>query len=293
MHKPTETVPPDERRVDTPGGRVFVRQIPGEDPPIVLMHGFPDDHRIYNKLLPQLSPRRAAAFDFLGYGRSDRPGAARFSPEDHASELTAVLDELGITRAVLVGHDASGPDAVFYTVAHPERIARLVLLNTIFGHQDSLTMPEMTRLFAEPELASLADDLVNDPGQRLWLLQRWGVQWELDADDPDGVAIQSILPQFFGDAAQPDALAAIRGWTAGLFGSLDRQDALINSGALRQLQVPVSIIFGERDRYLNPSLAAELSGLFKNPSLHLVQDATHYPQHDQPEVVADLLMRPT
>jgi pimeloyl-ACP methyl ester carboxylesterase len=293
MHKPTETVPPDERRVDTPGGRVFVRQIPGEDPPIVLMHGFPDDHRIYNKLLPQLSPRRAAAFDFLGYGRSDRPGAARFSPEDHASELTAVLDELGITRAVLVGHDASGPDAVFYAVAHPERVARLVLLNTIFGHQDSLTMPEMTRLFAEPELASLADDLVNDPGQRLWLLQRWGVQWELDADDPDGVAIQSILPQFFGDAAQPDALAAIRGWTAGLFGSLDRQDALINSGALRQLQVPVSIIFGERDRYLNPSLAAELSGLFKNPSLHLVRDATHYPQHDQPEVVADLLMRPT
>jgi pimeloyl-ACP methyl ester carboxylesterase len=126
-------------------------------------------------------------------------------------------------------------------------------------------MPEMTRLFAEPELASLADDLVNDPGQRLWLLQRWGVQWELDADDPDGVAIQSILPQFFGDAAQPDALAAIRGWTAGLFGSLDRQDALIDSGALRQLQVPVSIIFGEKDRYLNPSLAAELSGLFKIP----------------------------
>lgn len=205
MHKPpAETVSPDERRVDTPGGRVFVRQIPGEDPPIVLMHGFPDDHRIYNKLLPQLSPRRAVAFDFLGYGRSDRPDAARFSPEDHASEPTAV-------------------------------------------------------------------------------------QWELDADDPDGIAIRSILPQFFGDAAQPDALAAIRGWTAGLFGSLDRQDALIDSGALRQLQVPVSTIFGERDRYLNPSLAAELSGLFKNPSLHLVQDATHYPQHDQPEVVADLL----
>jgi haloalkane dehalogenase len=293
VHKPAETASPDERRVDTPGGRVFVRQIPGEDPPIVLMHGFPDDHRIYNKLLPQLSPRRAVAFDFLGYGRSDRPDAARFSPEDHASELTAVLHELGITRAVLVGHDASGPDAVFYTVAHPERVARLVLLNTIFGHQDSLTMPEMTRLFAEPELASLADDLVNDPGQRLWLLQRWGVQWELDADDPHGVAIQSILPQFFGDAAQPDALAAIRGWTAGLFGSLDRQDALIDSVALRRLQVPVSIIFGERDRYLNPSLAAELSGLFKNPSLHLVQDATHYPQHDQPEVVADLLKRST
>jgi hypothetical protein len=46
----------DERRVDTPEGRVFVRQIAGDDPPIVVMHGFPDDHRIYNKLLPRLAP---------------------------------------------------------------------------------------------------------------------------------------------------------------------------------------------------------------------------------------------
>lgn len=107
------TAPADERPVDTPKGRVFVRQIAGEDPALVLMHGFPDDHRIYDKLLPRLSPRRAVAFDFLGYGRSDRSDAAGFSPQEHGSQLTAVLDELGITRAVLVGHDPSGPDAVF------------------------------------------------------------------------------------------------------------------------------------------------------------------------------------
>jgi haloalkane dehalogenase len=283
---------PDARRIATPQGRVFVRQIPGDDPPIVLMHGFPDDHRIYNKLLPRLSPQRAVAFDFLGYGRSDRPDAAGLSPDEHGAELTAVLDELGITSVVLVGHDASGPDAVFYTVAHPERVAHLVLLNTIFGHQDSLKMPEMTRLFAEPELASLADDMVDDAGQRLWLLQRWGVQWELDSDDPDGLAMQSIVPQFFGDADQPEALAAIRAWTAGLFDSLEKQDALIDSGALRHLEIPVSIIFGERDRYLNPSLAAELAELFNNPSLQLVPDAGHYPQYDRPEVVAGYLKGP-
>jgi haloalkane dehalogenase len=279
----------DERLVSTPKGRVFVRQVSGEETPIVLMHGFPDDHRLYARLAPRLSPKRTVAFDFLGYGRSDRPDDPGFSPEEHGSQLTAVLDELGIGRAVIVGHDASGPDAVFYAVAHPERVAGLVLLNTAFGHQKSLRMPEMTRLFAEPELASLADDLVSDPNQRLWLLQRWAVQWEMDAADPDGLAVQSILPQFFGDAGQPDALAAIRGWTAGWLDSLDEQDALIDSGALRRLDLPVSIIFGERDRYLNPSLAAEISGLFSDPAFHLVPDAGHYPQYDQPEVVAGLL----
>ena len=166
------TAPSNELHVDTPQGSVFVRQVPGEDPPVVLMHGFPDDQRIYNRLLPHLSPRRAVAFDFLGYGRSGRSGAVGFSPEEHGSHITAVLDAFGISSAVLAGHDASGPDAVFYTVTNPGRVAHLVLLNTIFGHQNSLTMPEMTRLFAEPELTSLADDMISDAAQRLWLLQR-------------------------------------------------------------------------------------------------------------------------
>src|SRR5580704_10983272 len=195
----------NERLLDTPHGRVFVRDIPGEDPPIVLMHGFPDDHRIYDKLLPLLSPRRAVAFDWLGYGRSDRPDVAGFSSEDHGSELAAVLDELGIASAVLVGHDASGPDAVAFAVAHPERVAHLVLLNTVFGHLPSLPLPAMIRLFADPAFTPLADAMVNDEGQRLWLLQHTANQWGLDAIDLDGLAIRSILPQFYGDADQPDA----------------------------------------------------------------------------------------
>ncbi len=271
------------------GGSHYVLEYPGEDPPIVLMHGFPDDHRIYDKLLPLLSPRRAVVFDWLGYGRSDRPDRPRFTAEEHEAELAAVLDELGIARAVLVGHDASGPDAVAFAVAHPERVARLVLLNTILGHQSSLKLPEMIRLFADPAFTPLADAMVNDDAQRLWLLQHTAAEWRLGDLDPDGVAVRSILPQFFGDADQPDALVAIRAWTAGLFDALDEQDALINSGALRHLEVPVSIIFGKDDRYLDSALAAEIAGLFEDPSFHLIQGASHWPQHDQPEQVADLL----
>ena len=283
----------NERRVNTTHGSVFVRDIPGEDPPIVLMHGFPDDHRIYDKLLPQLSPRRAVAFDWLGYGRSDRPEAVGFSLEEHGSLLAAVLDDLGIGRAVLVGHDASGPDAVAFAVAHPQRLAHLVLLNTMFGHQPALQLPEMIRLLADPALTPLADAMFNDEGQRLWLLQHTADQWGLEAVDPDSLAIRSILPQFFGDANQPDALMAIRAWTGGLFDELFRQDEFIDSGAIGRLEVPVSIIFGVADRYLNPTLAAEIAGLFREPSLHLVQNASHWPQWNQPETVAELIRKAT
>src|SRR3954453_13944401 len=96
----------NERRVDTPNGRVFVRDMPGADPPIVLMHGFPDDSRIYDRLVPLLAPRRVVTFDFLGYGRSDRLAAAEaFDPE---GDLRLVIDALGLDHPTVVGHDASG-----------------------------------------------------------------------------------------------------------------------------------------------------------------------------------------
>jgi haloalkane dehalogenase len=271
------------------GGSLYVLDHAGEEPAIVLMHGFPDDHRVYDKVAPLLSPRRVVTFDWLGYGRSDRTDTVESSSDDHGSELKAVLDGLGIDRAVLVGHDASGPDAVAFAVAQPGRVAHLVLLNTISGHQPSLKLPEMIRLLADPAFAALADAMINDDAQRLWLLQYTAVQWDMDALDPDGIAVRSILPQFFGDTDQPNAIAAIRAWTAELFDALYSQDALSESGALQRLDVPVSIIFGEKDRYLTPTLGAEIAGLFTDPTVHMVQDAAHWPQHDQPEVVAELL----
>jgi haloalkane dehalogenase len=287
MTEPTQTA--RDGVVEMPNGSHFMREITGDGPPIILMHGFPDDHNIYEKLLPLLSPRRAVAFDWHGYGRSERSELGGFSLKEHVSELETLLDQLDIDRAVLVGHDASGPDAVAFAVAHPQRVAHLVLLNTMFGQLPSLELPEMIRLLADPDLIPFADAMINDEAQRLWLLQFTAEHWGMDALDPQGVAVQSVLPQFFGNSDQPDALAAIRAWTGGLFDSLNEQDKLVASGALADLEVPVSIIFGQSDRYLNPSLAREIAGLFTHPSLHVVPDASHWPQHDQPQVVADLL----
>ena len=277
----------NDRQISSPNGALYAREVLGEEPTIVLMHGYPDDHRIYSSLQPHLTPRRSIAFDFSGYGRSDRTSKAQVSYEDHEADLDAVLDELGIDRAVLVGHDGSGPDAVLYALDHPQRVAGVVLLNTFFGHRPSLKMPEMTRLFSDSQLVTLVDDMVNDPNQLLWLVQRWGNQLGLDSD----VVTNSILAQFFGDDHQSDALVSIRAWTATLHDGLSGQDNLIQSGTLRDLRGKVSLAFGEDDPYLGRTLAAELSALFEDASLHLVAEAGHYPQDDRPEIVAELIRR--
>ena len=77
----------NEHYVYQGGGSLYVLDYAGEEPAIVLMHGFPDDHRIYDKLAPLLSPRRVVTFDWLGYGRSDRIDKIGPSSDDHGSEL--------------------------------------------------------------------------------------------------------------------------------------------------------------------------------------------------------------
>jgi haloalkane dehalogenase len=82
----------------------------------------------------------------------------------------------------------------------------------------------------------------------------------------------------------------VRAWTAALFASLEQQDAHIAAGRLAALEVPVTLVFGAADNYLNPDLARQLAGLFRHADLHLVQSASHWPQWDQPAAVARLLL---
>ena len=210
-----------------PGGRLNVRDFPGVESALVVMHGFPDDSRIYDRLAPLLAPRRVLAVDWLGYGCSERAEPGPFDGAQHQRQLRAVLDSLEPGRVGLVAHDASGPDAIDFALGEPDRVGHLMLLNTYYGHAPALRLPEMIRLLADPGLAPLADAMMHDPNQRLWLLAHTSQQFGLDAADQRGVGTASIVPQFFGDKAQADALVAVRAWTAALFPALDQQDARI------------------------------------------------------------------
>src|SRR5258708_32982826 len=93
-----------------------------------------------------------------------------------------------------------------------KRVAHLVLLNTYYGSAPVLRFPEMIRLLADHRLAPLADAMLSDPDQRLWLLlhtrKRFG--YDTGSLDPHGVAATFVVPQFFGGSDQSDSLAAIR-----------------------------------------------------------------------------------
>ena len=103
-----------ENYVPREQGRVYARYYEGAGPAFVLMHGFPDNLHIYDDLIPYLvaGGRRVVAFDFLGFGASDKPSGATYGFKQQLGDFEVIVEVLGLGKIVPVGHDASGPAAI-------------------------------------------------------------------------------------------------------------------------------------------------------------------------------------
>lgn len=103
----------------------------GRGEPIVMVHGNPTWSFLYRKLVARLRPAyRCVAPDHLGFGLSERPAGWSYLPEDHAANLAALIDGLGLKGVTLMVQDWGGPIGLSYAVARPENVARIVIMNT-------------------------------------------------------------------------------------------------------------------------------------------------------------------
>ena len=94
----------------------------GSGPPVVLLHGYPDNLQIWSELATRLADHfEVIAFDWPGMGYSELwPGGT--TPFHMAERLHKILDELEIERASLVGMDMGGQPALVFAANYPERI---------------------------------------------------------------------------------------------------------------------------------------------------------------------------
>src|SRR6187551_695636 len=121
----------------------------GTDEPIVLVHGTPTWSFEYRHLISGLrADHRVIALDHLGFGLSERPADASYTPEAHAARFRAFVDGLGLTRFTLVVHDFGGPIVLPVALDDPGRVSRLVVLNSwmwSFADDPAPEMREMAR----------------------------------------------------------------------------------------------------------------------------------------------------
>ncbi|HEY8430489.1 MAG TPA: alpha/beta fold hydrolase [Sandaracinaceae bacterium] len=130
---PGELYPFRGRYFDVGGARMhYLDEGTGE--PVVMLHGNPTWSFYYRELVRALSPRyRCIVPDHVGMGPSDKPGDDRYeyTLERRVDDLGALLEHLGVERDVtLVLHDWGGMIGMAWAARRPERVARLVILNT-------------------------------------------------------------------------------------------------------------------------------------------------------------------
>ena len=267
--------------------RLYAREYGGSDPPIVLMHGFPDNLHLYDRLVAFLSPpRRVIVFDFLGWGLSDKPSGYAYSAANQEADLDAVINQLELANAVLVAHDASGPPAIDWARHHPNRVASLVLLNTYYSAMPTLRPPEAIFLFSTPLIRNVARPVSGLFNHLIFRRMYW---WQVGRFFRDADVRRQFVPLLYQQFdAMPSTRPAFFRLNEDLLPTIRSRTKAVSE--LQKFRRPVRIIFGASDPYLNEGVARKFHDLFPSSDLFLLPGARHFVQMDEPERVASLIL---
>lgn len=292
------TVPTDlevrcvEHHIPRGDGYIYAREYAGSAPAFVLLHGFPDNLHIYDLLIPHLvaAGRHVIAFDFLGFGASSKPKGAVYSFEQQLGDLEAVADFFKLLEIVPVGHDAGGTAAINFTLAHPDKVLALCLLNTFYAATPNLRIPELIELFAIPDLKALADAMAADAAQVTFLLAFQQGKFKQGASQHQIDTINDLVEpiirnNFFQKESALPAFAQMAGQA---FTQVQRNTERL--AELKGIDRPCTIIWGAGDEYLNSNLALDIAATIPGATVHNL-DAGHWPQLDAPQDVARLLLK--
>lgn len=154
------TWPYEPRWLFTDGIRIhYVDEGPRDGEPVVMLHGNATWSYLYRHFIRGLTEAgyRAIAHDQIGFGRSDKPQRqAEYSVQRHVKHFAALMDELALDGVTLVFHDWGGPIAFAWAVDHPERVKRLVVMNTFPGSlPEGERVPLPFKLFRVPVTGEL------------------------------------------------------------------------------------------------------------------------------------------
>jgi pimeloyl-ACP methyl ester carboxylesterase len=119
-------------RIQASAGRIYVDDVGISDCPVVFVHSLAGESLQWAEQLAHVRARGCGiAYDLRGHGRSDPPTDGDYSLEACADDLQAVLDAVGVDRAILVAHSLGGAIATVFAAAHPERVEGLLLVDSV------------------------------------------------------------------------------------------------------------------------------------------------------------------
>lgn len=281
---------PDERFEGLPGWSYTPRYIEqdglrmhyvdeGAGAPVLLLHGEPTWAFLYRKTIPRLARMaRALAPDYFGFGRSDKPTAIEdYSYDFHYASIERLAAELDLRQTTVVVQDWGGPIGLRLAVEHPERVARLVILNTGIGAGRA---PSEEWLRFRAFVRRVGPDLI--PGQ----LVRISAVTELTDD---------VVEAYNAPFPVPESKAGVLAFPELVPTELDHPSAakmLEVREALRGWEKPALVLFSDSDPIFPPAAAERLAALIPGAGpAEIVAGAGHFLQEERGEEIAERIVR--
>jgi len=258
---------------------------PKDGPVVVLLHGFPEFWYGWRR---QIEPLAAAGFrvivpDQRGYNLSSKPSrVAAYALTELVSDVIAIADQLGREKIFLAGHDWGAAVAWSAALLHPQRIAKLAVLN--------VPHPSVMRKYLSTRPRQFLRSWYMFFFQLPWLPEalfsafnfRFGERALLRSSRP-GTFSSEDLAQYRTAWSQPGALTGMINWYRALF----RTRVKFSDKTVR---VRTRILWGERDAFLLAEMARESLRYCTNAELFTFANATHWLQHEEPARISELLI---
>jgi pimeloyl-ACP methyl ester carboxylesterase len=260
------------RRVEVSGGRVAYEAF-GEGPPLVFVHGTPSRDFIWRKVAPALAESRTIyVYDLLGFGESERGEGQDVSIAAQARALAELLEVWDLARPAVAGHDIGGGIALRAHLLEGAKVERLALLDPVV-----LTpwgTPTLRHVKANLEAYR---SMPTGPFEAIVASHlRTAVSHPLAPE-----AYEAYLSQWQGEEGQRAYL--------GKDAQLNEEDTRVLEPLLASVAIPIHILWGEEDAWLDPALGERLRREIPGSELKLVPGAGHFVMEDAPEAVARYL----
>lgn len=259
---------------------------PADGPPVVLLHGFPE---FWYGWRHQIGPLADAGFrvvipDQRGYAESEKPRAiSAYGLDTLADDAAAVIASTGCSSAAVVGHDWGGIVAWWLAVRRPDLVRRLAVLNaphpTAFRRYLATSPRQLmkswyTVYFQVPGLP-----------EALFRRRNWAsLVKSLRTSSRPGTFSDAELDRYRAAWSKPGAITAMIHWyrAALRVPPRPRDDVRVH--------VPTLLIWGAKDRFLDRRLTGPSLDYCDRGSLHIIEEATHWVQHEEPARVNRLLL---
>jgi epoxide hydrolase 4 len=257
----------------------------GEGPLVVLLHGFPEFWYSWRHQIPALSAAgfHVVAPDMRGYNLSEKPaGWRQYDAEHLGADIAGLIRSFGVEKAHVVGHDWGAAVAYYTAMQHADLVERLAILNVphparmLDGFRTARQLRKSWYMFFF-QLPDLPERLLARDGFS-------AAKRSLRAESPAAFS-DADLERYVEAWSTPGALSGMLNY----YRAALRQSPRRALNRMRPIEMPVLVIWGERDRHLGSELARPKPQWVPNVRVERLPEATHWVHHDAPERVNELL----